>query len=85
MQTYPYYRTNDYDRSVSSILERRGDVLGPNHGPELYKLVAIPLSLAGQMSAITPPAFAKGEEPKVPARNRNTIRTAALGARAHGI
>ena len=34
------------------------------------------------MSAMTPPAFVKGEEPKVPAKTRSTIRVLIFGAPA---
>lgn len=37
------------------------------------KAVAKPLSLAGNMSAMTPPALVKGELPNVPAMKRSTM------------
>lgn len=45
-------------------------------------LVAIPRSDAGNMSAITPPALVRGDEPRAPAKNRKTIRAAMVGAPA---
>ena len=35
---------------------------------------------AGNMSAMTPPAFVRGEEPKAPAKNRRMIRVWILSA-----
>lgn len=60
-------------------------LLGPNHGPLLYRLVAIPRSSAGHMSAMAPPALLNGEDPNEPAKKRNIMRTVAFGASAHGI
>jgi len=47
--------------------------------------MAFPRSWGNQMSAKLPPALAKGEEPKVPAINRATMRVAEFCARAQGI
>lgn len=59
--------------------------LGPNHGPLLYRLVAIPRSFAGQISAMVPPALLSGDAPQTPARNRKRMRTMGFGASAQGI
>jgi len=47
---------------------------GPRNGAAAKKVMAKPRSEAGNMSAITPPAFVNGEDPKEPARNRKMSR-----------
>jgi hypothetical protein len=46
-----------------------GPITGPRKGAAAKKLIASPRSEAGNMSAMTPPAFVSGEEPKAPAKN----------------
>ena len=70
---------------TSKRTEKKVYALGPNHGPLLYRLVAIPRSSAGQISAMVPPALLRGDAPQTPARNRNRMRTVEFGARAQGI
>lgn len=43
------------------------------NGAAEKRAIAIPRCAAGNKSAITPPAFVKGEEPKAPAKNRSMI------------
>jgi hypothetical protein len=53
-----------------------GPILGPRKGAAAKILIARPLSRAWKQSAITPPAFVSGEEPKAPAMNRRIIMVA---------
>ena len=46
----------------------------PKNGAAAKRLIAIPLCLAWNMSAMTPPALVKGEAPKAPAKKRRMIR-----------
>lgn len=46
----------------------------PRKGAAANKLMAIPRSFAGNMSAITPPALVNGEDPNEPAKKRRIIR-----------
>lgn len=46
-------------------------IVGPKKGAAANMLIASPRSLAGNISAITPPAFVKGLDPKAPAKNLN--------------
>src|ERR1700760_3518056 len=50
-----------------------GPRLGPRKGSAAKILIAKPLSRAEKQSAMTPPALARGEEPKAPAMNRRMI------------
>lgn len=51
-----------------------GPMTGPRNGAAAKILVAKPLWDAGNISAMTPPAFVNGEEPNAPARNLKMIR-----------
>jgi hypothetical protein len=44
--------------------------VGPKKGAAANTLIASPRWEAGNMSAITPPAFVKGEDPNAPAKKR---------------
>ena len=46
----------------------------PKNGAAANKLIAIPRSFAGNISAITPPALVNGDEPNEPAKKRRIIR-----------
>src|ERR1700722_12349113 len=50
-----------------------GPMVGPRKGALEKTLMPSPRSLAGNMSAMTPPAFVKGDEPNAPARNRRMM------------
>lgn len=47
-----------------------GPIVGPRDGQRAKMAMASPLSEAGNTSAITPPAFVNGDDPKAPAKNR---------------
>ena len=47
-----------------------GPIVGPRDGQRAKIAMARPRSDAGNTSAITPPAFVKGDEPKAPAKKR---------------
>ena len=47
---------------------------GPKNGAAAKILIAKPRSEAGNISAMTPPAFVKGDDPKAPAKNRSIRR-----------
>ena len=49
----------------------------PKNGAAANKLIAIPRSFAGNISAITPPALVNGDEPNEPAKKRRIIRESA--------
>ena len=51
-----------------------GPITGPRNGAAAKRLIARPLCDAGNISAITPPALVRGEDPKEPARNLRTTR-----------
>ena len=52
--------------------------IGPKHGPingaMENRVMARPRCLGGNISAITPPALVRGEDPKAPAKNRVTSK-----------
>lgn len=50
-----------------------GPRAGPKKGADAKMLIATPLSRAWNISAITPPAFVKGEDPKEPAKKRRMM------------
>ena len=51
-----------------------GPKVGPMNGAAAKTDMASPRWDAGNISAMTPPAFVRGEEPKAPAKNRRIIR-----------
>ncbi len=51
-----------------------GPRVGPMKGAAAKTDMARPRCDAGNISAITPPAFVKGDEPNAPAKNRRIIR-----------
>lgn len=55
---------------------------GPRKGAAAKILIANPRSEAGNISAITPPAFVNGDDPKAPAKNRKMISVSMLCAPA---
>ncbi|KAG7419218.1 hypothetical protein Forpe1208_v003536 [Fusarium oxysporum f. sp. rapae] len=59
-----------------------GPKTGPRNGAAAKMAIAKPRWDAGNMSAMAPPAFVKGDEPKAPARNRKTSNDVPLGAAA---
>ena len=50
-----------------------GPRMGPMNGAAAKMDIARPRCREGNMSAMTPPALVKGEDPKAPARNRVTM------------
>ncbi len=60
-----------------------GPITGPNNGAEENATSANPRWRIGQISATTPPAFVKGEAPKVPAKNLMMSSPSMFGAAAH--
>jgi hypothetical protein len=57
--------------------------LRPADGANTKMDIANPLSLAAKQSAITPPAFVRGEEPNDPAKNRKMSSVVMLLAAIH--
>jgi len=53
-----------------AVAELHSPMVGPRNGAAAKTLIANPRCEAVNISAITPPAFVKGEEPKAPAKNR---------------
>jgi hypothetical protein len=56
--------------------------VGPKKGAAAKTLIANPRWEAGNISAMTPPAFVKGEDPNAPAKNRRIRSDWILGAPA---
>lgn len=50
-----------------------GPSVGPRKGAVEKMLIARPRSRAGKQSAITPPAFVRGLDPKLPAKKRRMM------------
>ena len=59
-----------------------GPIDGPRKGAIANIAIAIPRSLALNISAMTPPALVRGDDPKVPAKARMMIKAAMFGAPA---
>ncbi len=61
-----------------SVFPRKPPTIGPSVGPmngaAAKADMARPRCEAGNMSAMIPPAFVRGEEPKAPAKKQRIIR-----------
>jgi hypothetical protein len=64
------------------VIPKKPPIIGPRTGPrkgaEAKRLIAMPRCLAGNMSAITPPALVRGDDPNDPARKRRIMRVHAF-------